>query len=395
MTEAERRIRERIQREGFLSFANYMQMALYEPGCGYYVSGAQKMGWDGKDYFTSSDLSTIFAACMGRQLQRMWEQLKRPSPLIVLEEGAGRGHLRQAIRAWAEKESPDFYDALDYRLEDIRAGQDARDTATENAPAENVSQGDESGRDESRPYGMLPSVILSNELVDAFPVHVVEKHGDRLYEIFVTLQSERLVEILKEPDDSTFEEYLDRYAVPWRSYSDRWRAEINLDALRWMERTASLLRRGFLLTIDYGEKAKALYTGERREGTLLCYYQHSANDRPLARPGQQDITAHVNFSALIEEGRRHGLRLKTFTTQRAWLQEMGITEELERLRLRDYSASVTQRASDEGQIALLRWYSLRQGASILMDAAGMGNFKVLVMEKGRMQHQRAQRERTR
>jgi SAM-dependent MidA family methyltransferase len=226
---------------------------------------------------------------------------------------------------------------------------------------------------------VTPSVILSNELVDAFPVHVVEKHGDRLYEIFVALQQGRLVEMLNEPGDTTLEEYLDRYSVPWHSYGDGWRAEINLDAIRWMERTASLLKRGFLLTIDYGEKARALYTRERREGTLLCYYQHSANDRPLARPGQQDITAHVNFSALIEEGRRHGLRLKAFTTQRTWLQDMGITEELERLRLRDYSASVTQRASDEGQTALLRWYSLRQGASILMDAAGMGNFKVLVM----------------
>jgi SAM-dependent MidA family methyltransferase len=196
--------------------------------------------------------------------------------------------------------------------------------------------------------------------------------------------------MLNEPDSIALEEYLDHYSVPWRSYSDGWRAEINLDALRWMARTASLLKRGFLLTIDYGEKAKALYTRERREGTLLCYYQHSANDRPLVRPGQQDITAHVNFSALIEEGRRHGLRLKTFTTQRAWLQDMGIAEELERLRLGDYSASVTQRASDEGQIALLRWYSLRQGAAVLMDAAGMGNFKILVMEKGRTRQERTE-----
>ena len=97
------------------------------------------------------------------------------------------------------------------------------------------------------------------------------------------------------------------------------------------------------------------------------------------RPGLQDITAHVNFSALIEEGRRHGLRLKAFTTQRAWLQDMDISGELERMRLRDYGASVTRRASDEGQVALLRWYSLRQGAAVLMDPAGMGNFKVLVM----------------
>jgi SAM-dependent MidA family methyltransferase len=368
MTELEQRIFERIEREGALSFADYMQMALYEPGCGYYVSGAHKMGWEEKDYFTSTDLSTVFALCMGRQLQRMWEQLKQPRSFVVLEQGAGRGHLAQGVRDWAEKESPDFYAALDYRLEDIRAGQDARDIEWHSASQKNSA----------------PSVILSNELIDAFPVHLVEKHGERLYEIFVDIhdmQRGRLVETLTEPDNVVCEDYLDRYGVPWRSYSDGWRAEINLDALRWMERAATLLRRGFLLTVDYGNKARALYTRERREGTLVCYYNHTINERPLTRPGQQDITAHVNFSALIEEGRRHGLRLNAFTTQKDWLQNMGISEELERLRLRDYAASVTHRASDEGQVALLRWYALRQGVAALMDPAGMGNFKVLVMRR--------------
>jgi SAM-dependent MidA family methyltransferase len=363
MLELEERIITRIRRDGPIAFSDYMQMALYEPGCGYYVSGTDRMGWEGKDYFTSSDLSTLFAACMGRQLQRMWERLKRPAPFLVLEQGAGRGRLEQDIRAWAGKEAPDFSQAIDYRLEDIRAGQDAR------APVEHAAPAND----------RRPSVILSNELIDAFPVHVVAKHGTRLYEVFVDVHQGRLVETLREPGNTVLEDYLDRYGVPWRSYSDGWRAEINLDAQRWMERAVALLKRGFLLTIDYGDRAKALYTRERREGTLLCYYQHSANDRPLLRPGLQDITAHVNFSALIEEGRRHGLRLKAFTTQRAWLQDMDISGELERLRLRDYSASVTQRASDEGQVALLRWYSLRQGAAVLMDPAGIGNFKVLVM----------------
>src|SRR5712692_8015250 len=121
MTQLQQRIIERIQSEGPMSFAAYMRSALYEPGCGYYVSGADRMGWQG-EYFTSTDVSVLFATCMGRQLQGMWEQLKRPRPFLVLEQGAGRGQLARGVRAWAEHDAPDFCDALDYRIEDLRAG---------------------------------------------------------------------------------------------------------------------------------------------------------------------------------------------------------------------------------------------------------------------------------
>src|SRR5438270_9523804 len=114
---------EHIQHEGPLPFAEYMRMALYEPGYGYYVMGAAKMGWEG-DYFTSTDVSTFFANCMGRQLYAMWEKLKRPNPFLIVEEGAGRGHLGEGVRAWAQREAPDFLAVLDYRVEDIGARQD-------------------------------------------------------------------------------------------------------------------------------------------------------------------------------------------------------------------------------------------------------------------------------
>ncbi len=380
MTELQQRIIERIQREGPISFADYMRMALYEPGYGYYMSGAPKMGWQG-DYFTSTDLSTLFASCVGRQLQRMWEQLNRPHPFVALEQGAGRGHLALGVLSWAEQEAPDFHAALDYRLEDMRTGQDARGTAARTTTLTTLTSPTpmaESGLEAN----ISPSVILSNELIDAFPVHIVEKRGEWLYEVSIVALDGRLVETLQGTHSRELEDYLDRYRVPWRGYADGWRAEINLDALRWIERTSRLLRRGgFVFAIDYGEKAKMLYTRERIRGTLLCYYRHEYNERPLTRPGEQDITAHVNFSALIDEGRRHGLRLNAFMTQRVWLQNMGIAEAMERLRERDYAASETKRASDEGQVALLRWYSLRQRVSTLMDPAGMGNFKVLIMRR--------------
>lgn len=349
---------ERIQRERPISFAEYMRMALYEPGYGYYVTGASRMGWEG-DYYTSTDVSTFFAHCMGRQLFQMWEKLRRPAHFLVLEQGAGRGQLAEGVLAWAEKEAPDFYTALDYQAQDIRAGQDALGTR----------------------LGEKPSVILSNELIDAFPVHIVEVRDGRLYEVYIDAQDERLCEVLDEPETAEVATYLDTYHIPWQTFGDGWRAEINLAALHWMERTAHLLQRGFMLTIDYGDKAKALYTPYRQRGTLLCYYQHQANERPLARPGEQDITAHVNFSALIHEGRRHGLRLSTFTTQRQWLERMGIYEELEQYRTREFAVADSERASDRGQVALLQWYNLRQRVAALTDPSGMGNFKVLIMRR--------------
>jgi SAM-dependent MidA family methyltransferase len=122
-TDLQQLISERIQREGPISFAEYMRMALYEPGYGYYMTGAAKMGWEA-DYFTSTDVSSLFANCMGRQLFAMWEKLKRPGHFIALEQGAGRGHLAEGVRLWTQQEAPEFYEVLDYRTEDIRGGED-------------------------------------------------------------------------------------------------------------------------------------------------------------------------------------------------------------------------------------------------------------------------------
>src|SRR5216683_2192592 len=382
-------ISERIQREGPLSFAEYMRMALYEPGYGYYVTGSAKMGWQG-DYFTSTDVSSLFANCVGRQLYALWGKLKHPAHFLVLEQGAGRGDLAGGVRAWAEEEAPAFHAALDYQIEDIRAGQDAlgmERTAAGRPLRSPLPWTDEpitGNTDVHSPDGgtqsIFPSVIVSNELIDAFPVHIVEKRGERLYEVFVDVQQDgRLCEVLDKPSTPEVADYLDMYKISWRTFDEGWRAEINLDAPRWIQRTAGLMRHGFILTIDYGDKAKALYTAWRKRGTLLCYFKHQANERPLLHPGEQDITAHVNFSALIDEGRRLGMRLHRFTSQRLWLHALGIQEELEQRYTSEFAEAETARATDRGQVALLQWQDLRQRAAVLTDPDGMGDFKVLIL----------------
>jgi SAM-dependent MidA family methyltransferase len=354
-------IMQRMQREGPLTFAEYMRMALYEPGLGYYVSGSAKMGWEKGDYFTSTDVAAFFAHCLARQLYQFWEKLKRPTPFVVLEQGAGRGHLAAGVRAWATDTAPDFAQALVYTTADIATGQDSLHP-TEQPTAH---------------------VLLSNELLDAFPVHVIEVREARLYEVYVSCQEDgRLCEIVAEPSSPHVADYLDHAKIPWRTFPTGWRAEINLEATRWLTQSVRLLRpHGFVLAIDYGEKARVLYTRERRRGTLLCYHQHTTNEQPLRWPGEQDITAHVDFSALIEQGRALGLRLHTYTTQRQWLETCGLRAELEQRRTQDFALADSNRASDQGQIALLAWYTLRQQAATLTDPAGMGNFKVLVLRR--------------
>ncbi|GCE18035.1 class I SAM-dependent methyltransferase [Dictyobacter kobayashii] len=358
---------ERIQQEGPISFADYMRMALYEPGYGYYVTGEAKMGWEG-DYYTSTDVADFFAHCMGRQLKKMWQQSGQPAHFNVLEQGAGRGDLARQVQQWALADDSAFATALDYRSSDIKAGQDAL---------------------VSMDHDFAPAVIVSNELVDAFPVHIVEKQGTTLYEVAVTIQNGRLAEILVEPDNTTLVDYLDSFKVPWRTFTDGWRAEINLDALSWMQRTCQLLlgtnarkkRHGFILAIDYGDTARQLYINDRHHGTLGCYYKHQLTERPLVRPGEQDITAHVNFTALIQAARAQGLRLHSLTTQRQWLTENGIYDELEQIHQQQFGKIDTDRASDQGQIALLQWYNLRQRVTTLTNPMGMGNFKVLIMKR--------------
>jgi SAM-dependent MidA family methyltransferase len=367
MTPLQQCIVERIQREGPISFADYMRMALYEPGYGYYVTGRAKMGWEG-DYYTSTDVADFFANCMGCQLQRMWAKLGKPDPFSVLEQGAGRGDLASGVRTWAAQQAPGLYAALDYRTEDRRMGADV--TSDIPMPWHGM---------DTVAFQHKVHVILSNELVDAFPVHIVEVRDKHLYELYVDEREGRLFPLLDEPGSAGVAGYLDNYRIPWATYGDGWRAEINLDALRWLQRAASRLEKGYLLTIDYGDRARALYTPQRMYGTLTCYYQHHTNEQPLARPGQQDITAHVNFTALIDEGRRHGLRLNVFTTQRQWLENMGVHAALDQLRATRFAAMDTERSSDKGQIARFHWLNQQQRVAALTDPNGMGNFKVLIM----------------
>jgi SAM-dependent MidA family methyltransferase len=212
----------------------------------------------------------------------------------------------------------------------------------------------------------LVGCVYSNEFVDALPVHRVVARATGLRELFVAVRKGALVMEEGEPSTSALVEYLARYGVPLRNGQQ---AEINLAALGWIEQVAAKLERGFLLTIDYGYLAPELYSPARLGGTLLAYRAHRASEDVLVCPGAQDLTAHVNFSALIEHGREVGLLPLGFTSQAKFLLALGKENEFADL----YAPQASE----------LERYQARLHLKQLIYPEGMGEiFRILVQGKG-------------
>ena len=394
MNELGRIIRDEIARAGPIPFARYMELALYHPTLGYYVGGGQgrePVGWAG-DYFTSGDVHPLWGWAIARRLHRMWRDLGQPARFDVVEPGAGRGLLARDVWRYALALAPDWTNALRYTLVDrspaeapLRARRQQRlHSALESmgAPLDRLRWA-ATLEEATDPQGLI-GCIVSNELVDALPVHILQKQGSELREVHVALGSakEEFVETIGEPVSAEVASYLDRYRVPWREYPDGWRAEVCTEAASWMRSVAEHLRRGYALTIDYGDTARRLYIAARRRGTLATYARHQFGDDALVAPGARDLTAHVNFSALVLAGWESGMRLVELTTQAAFLERQGIHEEARAQADRLYSAAETERWTDRGQADLLRRKALFGAVATLLNPHGLGGFHVLIQRRG-------------
>ncbi len=394
MTRLEESIREEITRAGPITFARFMELALYHPQLGYYAGsgvGREPVGWGG-DFFTSGDVSPLWGWAIARQLHQFWQALGEPSRFTVIEPGAGRGLLAASVWRYALALDERWAAALRYTLVDraapdspLRAAREARladELAAIPAPPDAVRWADDLAQAASD--GPITGCILSNELVDALPTHRVEAQAGRLAEVYVALEpgSVRLIERLDTPSSARVADYLDRYAIPWRDYPDGWRAEVCLAAEDWMGEVAATLGQGYALTLDYGASARRLYTRDRHRGTLMVYTRHQLGERPLALPGQQDLTAHVNFSALARVGATSGLRVARYTTQAALLTSLGVREQAEELATRLFPFADSERHSDRGQADYLRRAALRNAVATLVNPHGLGGFRVLIQRRG-------------
>lgn len=325
-------LQSRIQHQGPLSFRDFMEEALYHPEFGYYASSRNPIGREG-DFYTSSDLDPVFGKLLALRFTQMAEALAVvPESFTILELGAGRGLLARTILSHQQ----------------FRYGILERSAAMRERQRENLEGFDVVWYDDLPQR--LTGCIFSNEFFDALPVRRIVRRNGNLREIYVTGDFSEIEGELQE----TLDLPLDEGQL----------ADVNTDARRWIERIAASLERGYHLAIDYGYEDREFYA--RPRGTLMCYWQHQATEDPYVRIGEQDITAHVNFSDLMREGAAAGLSTEEFQTQMNFLIRMGVLTELQSL--------VPVQSLD----AIQRLSSIKK--LILPD--GMGErFKVLVQRK--------------
>ncbi len=344
------RIRDEIRADGPMPFARFMELALYDPAGGYYRSEAARPGRGG-DFLTAPELHPIFGEVLARAVEQAWDSLDRPEPFVVVEHGAGEGALAVPLLAALPE-------AIRYRPVEV----DERRLARLRARLGDAGLGERS--DDASAEKAFDGVVIANEVLDALPVHRVRRSGDDLRELAVDVgPDEAFVEVDVPPTTPALAE---RLAADGIELADGQTAEICLAIDDWIATASTALRRGLVILIDYGAPAVELYDPvRRRDGTLRAYIRHQVHDDPYRSVGRQDLTAHVDVTAIERAAHAVGLTTVGITTQAEALMGLGIED-----RLRAIQADPA--TTFEGY-ALLRSALMR-----LLDPAAMGRFRVMV-----------------
>ena len=347
-----------------ITFARYMDLVLYHQEYGYYNSGIASIGNKG-DFFTSSSLGRDFGELLAIQIRQMWQNLGFPNPFYVVEMGAGNGELALDILNFLLDSDCSLLQALKYII-------------IEQSPALKLKQQkllesvdlDLSWKTWSEIYpDSIVGCFLSNELIDAFPVHLVTKNNGQIEEVFLSIEENKLSETIYPFSTQSIARYFELVDIDLQQpqYADGYRTEVHLQALEWLQTLASKLKRGYVLTIDYGYEADKYYRPSRQLGTLQCYYQHRRHDNPYVNVGYQDITAHVDFTALKRKGKQYDLQTIGFTQQGLFLMALGLGDRLNEL--------------SSGKYDLSQIFQRRDALHQLIDPTGLGGFGVLIQGK--------------
>ena len=348
---------------GAIPFYRYMQLVLYHPQYGYYMADRLRLGRSG-DFVTAPEMTSLFGELLTLQMVEIWQSMGSPAAFHIVEAGAGSGKLAMDLLRTARR-FPDFQKSLIYTILEVSPTFQARQQHTL----------DEAGLSRQAvrwlwdlstlPENSLEGVILSNEFFDAFPIHWVEMGETGLRELAVS-QGKKGLETVAIPVAPPLEP--DYFTVLGIDLPLATRTEIGLAATVWMTMAARRLKRGVILSIDYGSPQEEYYGPGYPQGTLTGFYQHQQISNPLRYPGEMDLTAHVDFTALARAGEKGGLTTLGYTTQSWFLMGLGILQRLEILSKHQDSTT---------------YESLRQTVLRLIMPQGMGErFKVLVQGKG-------------
>jgi SAM-dependent MidA family methyltransferase len=351
------RIRDEIRRDGPMPFARFMALALYDLEGGYYRAAEARPGWAGRDFLTAPELHPIFGATLSAGLRQAWLALGSPGRFSIREHGAGEGALARSILDAVD--DPVFRAAIRYEPVEV----DERRIAAFRAALAAAGHADRIGEPGPGPF---EGVVLANEVLDALPVHRVRQRGDVLRELAVDVDPDagRLVEVEIEPSTP---DLAARLAAGRVSLVDGQTAEVCLAIEPWLATATGDLRRGLVVLIDYGAPAAELYDSRRRmAGTLRAYLRHRVHDDPLVHVGRQDLTAHVDVTAVKAAGHALGLSTLGVTTQAEALVALGIEE---RWRAIQADPATTAAAYTHARGAIMR----------LLDPAAMGRFRVVVL----------------
>ncbi len=309
-----------------VSFRDFMDCCLYHDPYGYYMNSRMKVGKEG-DFYTSSAIGNIMGEILAKHMVDLFEQDRKLMQLFsIVEWGGGTGRLAGQILDELKIKFPAHYAMLDY-------------TVIEQSPFHKDIQQELMINHESRVSFKTPeewfesdnrrgSMILSNELLDAFPVHRLQFVNDSLYEIYVVWdeQHQTFRERLFPMENDEIHQYILAGELVLREGQIY---EINLAAPEWIRRIGHWMESGHVLTIDYGDVSREIYAEHRMNGTLMCYRKHQAEDNPYKYIGEQDITAHIDFSALIAAGEQAGFTGYTLQTQKDFLVNGGILDKLQ------------------------------------------------------------------
>lgn len=310
------------------------------------------------DYMTSPELSPVFGTLVGRQLREMWQAIGHPDVFQIVECGAGTGSLCRDILWWASTSAPEFHSTIHYTIIEASSAMVAHQRSI---LASDSNRNDVDWKDELP--GDVTGCILSNELLDSFAIHRVKMKNDSLSEVFVRWSGGTFTEELRPIQGGEVTAYFDRLGLrPGEGCT----AEVNLQALDWMRSAGQVLRRGFVMTFDYGYEASELFAPWRTAGTLMCFYRHNPSNNPYVRIGRQDMTSHVDFTSLIAVGEEAGLTTVGMTSQSEFLERLGIQDALD--------------PPSEGT-DLEAYYARRGQINELLDPAGLGRIRVLVQSK--------------